>query len=294
MKCSKTFLLLLTLTLAGFFLSQQVSSANGTASKEELEKLRAQMEKNSPTYREGFLIRTKPDAPVVDDGCANPNGGRLARADRGQDMENGQLLAGYAPGMNQAIWEPGTVKKVTAGSKIVFQMHYSKVAGSVQKDRSSIGLILATTEPKKLVHTFGISNNAFLIPPGADNHRVTACWTAKDDMQIINLMPHMHLRGKAVEYKAIYPDGNTEILLNVPRYDFSWQTVYYFKQSKAIPKGTRIMVTGAFDNSPRNKFNPDPTKAVRYGEPTYDEMMISWMDYTVNNEVVKASVASKA
>ena len=260
-------------------------------SKEEIAKLRAQMEKNSPTYREGFLIRTKQDAPVVDDGCASTTGGKLGRVDRGQDMENGQLLAGYAPGMNQAIWEPGTVKKVPAGSKIVFQMHYSKVAGSVQKDQSSIGLILAKNEPKKLVHTYGISNNAFLVPAGAENHRVTACWVAKEDIHLINFMPHMHLRGKAVEYKAFYPDGKSEILLNVPEYDFSWQTVYYFKQTKAIPKGTKIMVTGYFDNSTKNKYNPDPAKTVRYGEPTYDEMMIGWMDYTTDNERAKPTTA---
>ncbi|MEW6128649.1 MAG: cytochrome c [Acidobacteriota bacterium] len=269
----------------------QTPSSNGRPqidisklSKEQIEKLRAQMEKNSPTYREGFLVRTKPDAPVADDGCSDPKGGRLSRSDRGQDMENGQLLCGYAPGMNQAIWEPGTVKKIPAGSKIVFQMHYSKAAGSVQKDRSSVGLIFAKNKPEKLVHTYGISNNAFLIPAGADNHKVTACWTAQEDVHLINFMPHLHLRGKAVEYKAIYPNGTTEILLNIPRYDFSWQTVYYFQQQKALPKGTRIMVTGYFDNSAKNKFNPDPTKVVRYGEPTYDEMMIGWMDYTVDKE----------
>jgi hypothetical protein len=260
-------------------------------SKEEMEKLRAKMEKESPRYREGFLIRTKPDAPVFDDGCSAPNGGRLAR-EGGQDGENGQLLCGYAPGMNQAIWEPGTVKKIPAGSKIVFQMHYSKVAGSVQKDRSSIGLIFAKTQPEKLVRTYGISTSFFLIPPGAGNHRVTACWTAKDDVHLVNLMPHLHLRGKAVEYKVFYPDGKSEILLNVPAYDFSWQTVYYFKEPKAIPKGSKIMVTGYFDNSTKNKYNPDPTKAVRYGEPTYDEMMIGWMDYTVDKEAAKPATAS--
>ncbi|MFN0086635.1 MAG: c-type cytochrome [Blastocatellia bacterium] len=261
-------------------------------SREEMEKLRQRMERESPRYREGFLLRTRPDAPVVDDGCAAPSNGRSGRGE-GQEMENGQLLAGYAPGMNQAIWEPGTVKRVPAGSKIVFQMHYSKVAGSVQKDRSSIGLILARTQPEKLVHTFGIANNMFLIPPGAGNHRVTACWTAKENVHIINFMPHMHLRGKAVEYKAFYPDGKTEILLNVPEYDFSWQTVYYFKQPKALPAGTKIMVTGVFDNSTKNRYNPDPAKAVRYGEPTYDEMMIGWMDYTADKENPKPSVASK-
>jgi len=262
-------------------------------SKEEIEKLRSKMEKESTTYREGFLVRTKQDAPVFDDGCSTPSGGRLNRSDRGQDMENGQLLAGYAPGMNQAIWEPGTVKRIPAGSKIVFQLHYSKAAGSAQTDRSSIGLILAKTEPKRLVRTYGISNNAFLIPPGADNHRVTACWTANEDVHVINFMPHLHLRGKAVEYRAFYPDGRSEILLNVPKYDFSWQTVYYFKEPKALPKGTRIMVTGYFDNSTKNKYNPDATKAVRYGEPTYDEMMIGWMDYTLDNQPAKTSIAAK-
>ncbi len=262
-------------------------------SKEEIEKLRSKMEKDSPTYREGFLVRTKADAPVFDDGCSAPNGGRLNRLDRGQDMENGQLLAGYAPGMNQAIWEPGTVKRIPAGSKILFQLHYSKAAGSVQTDRSSVGLIFSKTAPKNLVRTYGISNNAFLIPPGADNHRVTACWTANEDVHIINFMPHLHLRGKAVEYRAFYPDGRSEILLNVPRYDFSWQTVYYFKEPKALPKGTRIMVTGYFDNSTKNKYNPDATKVVRYGEPTYDEMMIGWMDYTLDNQPAKPSIAAK-
>lgn len=260
-------------------------------SKEEMEKLRAKMEKESPRYREGFLIRTKPDAPVIDDGCSAPNGGGLAR-EEGQDGENGQLLCGYAPGMNQAVWPSGTVKRIPAGSKILFQMHYSKVAGSVQKDRSSVGLILARTQPEKLVRTRGVSNSFFLIPPGADNHRVTACWTTKDDIHIINLMPHLHLRGKAVEYKVFYPNGNSEILLNVPQYDFSWQTVYYFKEPKAIPKGSKIMVTGYFDNSTKNKYNPDPTKAVRYGEPTYDEMMIGWMDYTVDKEAARPATAS--
>lgn len=263
-------------------------------SKEEMEKLRAKMEKESPVYRDGFLVRTKLDAPVCDDGCNDPKGGRLGRADRGSEMENGQLLAGYAPGMNQAIWEPGTVKKIPAGSKILFQMHYSKQAGTVQQDRSSIGLIFAKTPPKNLVHTIGVSNNAFMIPAGADNHKVTACWVTEAETRIIDFMPHMHLRGKAVEYKAVYPDGKTEILLNVPKYDFSWQTAYYLKEPKLLPKGTRVVVTAYFDNSTRNKFNPDPTKVVRYGEPTYDEMMIGWMDYMVVGEVPgKSSIASR-
>lgn len=256
-------------------------------SKEEIEKLRARMEKDSIFYRDGFLQRVKMDAPVYDDGCSMPQkNGRSSE-------EIGTLLAGYAPGMNQAIWAPGTVKKIPAGSKILFQMHYSKVAGSVQKDRSSIGLILAKTPPTKQILTRPVANNYFLIPPGDENHKVTACWTVEDDIHILTLMPHMHLRGKSQKIEAFYPNGKSEVLLDVPAYSFSWQTVYYLKNPAAIPKGTKILVTSTFDNSSKNKYNPDPKKPVRWGDPTYDEMMIGWIDYTVDNQTLKSTTAMK-
>ncbi|HXG67220.1 MAG TPA: hypothetical protein VNO70_19110, partial [Blastocatellia bacterium] len=103
---------------------------------------------------------------------------------------------------------------------------------------------------------------------------------------------HMHLRGAAMEIKAFYPDGRSEMLLNVPNYSFSWQTVYYLKQPKAIPKGTRFLVTGYFDNSAKNKYNPDPTQAVRFGEPTYDDMMIGWIDYTIDSQELRPAPAT--
>ncbi|MCI0665945.1 MAG: hypothetical protein L0220_33235, partial [Acidobacteria bacterium] len=259
--------------------------------KEEIEKMREQMEKDSIRYRDGFLVRTKMDAPIHDDGCSLQNGGQGdSRDGRGRDQE-GTLLAGYAPGMNQARWEPGMVKRIPAGSRIIFQLHYSKVAGSVQKDRSSIGLIFAKTPPEKELLTKGIANGYLLIPPGAERHRTTACWTTKEDIRIVTFMPHMHLRGAAMEYKAVYPDGRSEVLLNVPNYSFSWQTVYYAKTPVPIPKGTKLVVTGYFDNSTKNKYNPDPTKPVRWGEPTYDEMLIGWIDYTVDGKSLKAATA---
>ncbi|MCI0665353.1 MAG: cytochrome c [Acidobacteria bacterium] len=259
--------------------------------KEEIEKMRQQAEKESIRYREGFLIRTKLDAPIHDDGCSLPGGGAGERRDGRARDEDFTLLAGYAPGMNQAIWEPGMVKKIPAGARIVLQMHYSKVAGSIQKDRSSVGLIFAKAPPQKELLTKGIANGYFLIPPGAERHRTTACWTVNEDIRIVTLMPHMHLRGIAMEYKAYYPDGRSEVLLNVPEYSFSWQTVYYAKKPIPIPKGTKIVVTGYFDNSTKNKFNPDPTKSVRWGEPTYDEMLIGWIDYTVDNKSLKPATA---
>ncbi|MCW5968881.1 MAG: hypothetical protein KIT57_10235 [Blastocatellales bacterium] len=262
--------------------------------KEEIEKMRAQMEKDAIFYRDGFLMRTKADAPVYDDGCAIPSGGGGTRRDGGgEDGGPGLLLCGYAPGMNQAVFEPGTVKRIPAGAKIIFQMHYSKVTGKVEKDRSSVGLILAKAPPRRQIYTHGVSNNYFLVPPGAENHKVTACWTTKDDIRISTLMPHMHLRGKAMEITAFYPDGKKEMLLNVPNYSFSWQTVYYLKEEKSIPKGTRLMVTGYFDNSAKNKYNPDPKQPVRFGEPTYDDMMIGWIEYTVDKETLKPAAALK-
>jgi mono/diheme cytochrome c family protein len=255
--------------------------------KEEIER----MELGSIFYRDGFLMRAKPDAPVYDDGCALPNGGQGADRD-GAPKESrlsglGMMLTGFAPGMNPWVWEPGTVKRIPAGSKITFQVHYSKVAGSTQKDRSMIGLVFAKEPPQRLIITRMISNNYFRIPPGAANHRVTACWTATEDIRLTAALPHMHVRGKAIEVKAFYPDGRSETLLNVPNYSFAWQTFYYFKQPLAIPKGTRLLVTGYFDNSPKNKYNPDPARAVRFGEPTYDEMMGSFIDYTVEGQPLK-------
>jgi mono/diheme cytochrome c family protein len=247
------------------FLVAPGSPSVANRSKEEVDKAL----KNSPFYREGFLMRLKPETPIVDDGCASP-----PRRDN-----SGEFLTGYAPGHNADVWDPGMAKKIPAGSIIRLQIHYSKVAGSVQTDRSKVGLVFAKEPPQTLMSKRGISNIFFKIPAGAENHVATACWTPKEDIRIFGLMPHMHYRGKSMEFTAFYPDGKSEKLLVVPHYSFAWQTNYILTTPKLIPKGTRIQVTGTFDNSPRNKFNPDPTKEVRYGEPTYDEMLIGYIDY---------------
>ena len=186
-----------------------------------------------------------------------------------------------------------TVKRIPAGSKLLLQMHYSKASGKVEKDRSMVGLVLAKTPADKHVYTRPIANTYFAIPAGAENHQVTSCWTTKDDIHLETLMPHMHLRGKAMKIEAYYPDGRSEILLDVPNYSFSWQTVYYLKTPKALPKGTKIVVTAHFDNSAKNKFNPDPTQVVRFGEPTYDDMMIGWISYTVDKEHLRETAVNK-
>jgi hypothetical protein len=158
-------------------------------------------------------------------------------------------------------------------------MHYSKSTGKVERDRTSVGLKFATRPPEKMMTAFGVLNHYFKIPPGADNHEVKSCYTFSRDVEIYSFLPHMHLRGKDMKYEAIYPDGRRETLLWVPNYNFNWQTMYRLEKPVVLPKGTKIMVTAHFDNSERNKYNPDPKKAVRFGEPTYDEMMIGYFDY---------------
>ena len=238
-------------------------------------------------YRDGSLLKVKADAPVIDDGCSAPNGGsafkRPGTAEGGDAF--GLLLAGYAPGKGLDIFPPGTAKKVSTGSVLVFQMHYSSYGGKFegeQGDRTRLGLHFASKPPERSLNTVGIQNHYFKLPAGDGNHEVTACYTFDADVRLTSYMPHMHLRGKDMKYDVIYPDGRHETLLWVPKFSFNWQTMYYLKKPVSIPKGTKLIVTAHFDNSDKNKYNPDPKKAIRWGDPTYEEMMIGWMEYYVD------------
>lgn len=242
-----------------------------------LSKVSDEQLKNSPLVRDGQLLRMRADQPVTDDAC-----GENARRGGGGDS----ILTGYAPGHNADIFEPGTGRRVPAGATIRFQMHYSNQllgSTSVEKDASEVGLIFSKEPPARLVTTNSVGNLFFKIPAGAENHKVTACKTLKRDMTLYAMLPHMHLRGKSMQYDVIYPDGKKETILSVPKYDFSWQTNYLLDKPRRIPAGSTIMVTAYYDNSKNNKFNPDSTKDIRYGEPTYDEMMLGFMDYVSEN-----------
>jgi hypothetical protein len=267
-------------------------------SPEERKKRREASERESIFREADFLTRVKDDAPVFDDGCGLQSGGSGSKRDgSGDQSDNSALLAGYAPGMNQAMWPLGTVKKIPAGSKLIFQIHYSTFLNpkGALNDRSSVGLVLAKNTDREL-KTAGIANHYFKIPAGVENHTATACWKAKEDLHIVTFMPHLHMRGKSMKFEALYPDGRKETLCDVPEYDFNWQIVYYAKNPVAIPKGTRIIVTTVWDNSKKNKYNPDPTKDVRWGDPTYEEMTIGWIDYTLDSKSLKgvASVSSSS
>jgi mono/diheme cytochrome c family protein/peroxiredoxin len=189
-------------------------------------------------------------------------------------------IAAFAPGMPASTGAAGYGGRIPAGSRLVFQMHYTP-NGSEQVDQSEVGLLLA--DPKTVRHEIsvgGIFNWQFLIPPGASDYRVDAQEELKEDRLIYELAPHMHLRGKSFSFTAHFPDGREEILLDVPRYDFNWQNVYRLAEPKVLAAGTRIDCRAAYDNSANNLLNPDPSSEVHWGDQTWDEMMIGSYDFS--------------
>lgn len=198
--------------------------------------------------------------------------------DAGDGIGSGMLVA-YAPGDFGSFYAPGSAKKIPKGASLVFQMHYTP-NGVEQTDRSSVGFIFAKEPPKHEVKTRAIAQQLLFIMPGEDNQRYQVASTFRKDALIWNLTPHMHLRGKDFEYQAVYPDGKRETILSVPRYDFGWQASYRFEKPLFLPAGSKLECTAHFDNSTKNPNNPDPTKLVHWGEQTWEEMMIGFVDYT--------------
>ncbi len=203
-------------------------------------------------------------------------GGKRLR-DRTDGIGSGMLVA-YAPGDLGTILPLGGAKKLPKGSSIVLQMHYTP-SGTQQTDQSSIGLIFAKKPPENEIRTRAITQQLFMIPPGADSHKVVSATTFTKDAMLFSLFPHMHLRGKSFAFEAIYPDKRREVLLNVPNYDFGWQSNYILEKPLRLPAGTRIECTAKFDNSTKNPNNPNPKAYVFWGEQTWEEMMIGFVDY---------------
>jgi hypothetical protein len=192
----------------------------------------------------------------------------------------GDFLVAYAPGTVPEVIKPGRAKLIPAGSDLVLQMHYT-ANGAAGTDISRIGLVFSKTPPAERMLTINSANVTFSIPPGASDTEVNSKMTLQQDATLVNLLPHMHFRGSSFEYRATYPDGTKEVLLRVPHYDFNWQLTYDLAREKKLPKGTVIECEAHFDNSPNNRFNPDPTKEVHYGEQTWEEMMIGFFDVAV-------------
>ncbi|MBI2421250.1 MAG: redoxin domain-containing protein [Candidatus Hydrogenedentes bacterium] len=192
----------------------------------------------------------------------------------------GGYFASYAPGAGKDVntFPEGTGKFLPAGSKLVLQLHYT-ATGKEETDLSRVGFYFHKEKPALEISSATAATDDLNIPPYDGNHVRKVKHVLQDDAIFYSMAPHMHLRGKSMKYEAYLPDGSQETLLNVPRFDFNWQNLYVLKEPRHLPKGTEIVVTAAFDNSVKNPYNPDPSLSVGFGEQSFEEMLIAFMDY---------------
>ena len=192
----------------------------------------------------------------------------------------GGFFAGYVPGLDQTWFPEGSGKRLRPNSQVTFQMHYT-TTGKAESDQTQMGFYFHERAPELEMFTKAAASTSLTIPPGAREYIRTATFTPSTtrDVTLFELNPHMHLRGKYFKFEALYRDGTTEVLLNVPQYDFAWQSGYRLALPKRLPAGTAVRVTGAFDNSPLNPANPDPRATVNFGEQTNNEMFIGYINY---------------
>jgi peroxiredoxin len=235
-----------------------------------------------------IIVFVRPPGPLFGKDNLEAEGGEGESPRSGSGNARGQaqfgMLCGFAPGTRPYVLPEGMAKMVPAGSQLVFQMHYTP-NGSPAQDRSMVGIKYATPEEMKnikyRVATANATNAAFAIPPGDANYKVESERTYGGDALMLSVYPHMHLRGKSFRYELQYPDGRTETIMNMPKYDFNWQTNYVFTEPLKLPEGTTLHCTAHFDNSAENPANPDPSVKVRWGDQTWEEMMIGWFDIAV-------------
>ncbi len=207
--------------------------------------------------------------------------------------ELGALIGATAPGTNVVTFPEGAALRIAAGTVLTFQMHYT-AHGHDDQDKTSVGLTFAKVPVTDPVRATNFLNAAFVIPPGAKDYAVSSGITVRDTVRIWSMIPHTHLRGVRWEYELIHPDGRTEKVLSVPRYDFNWQTLYQFATPLLIPAGSRLHAVAWYDNSASNKHNPDPTKEVRWGDQTWEEMQYTAFFYSMGSGKPASSTSSGA
>lgn len=204
----------------------------------------------------------------------HPKGAKIV--DRGEGSEG--YWAAYVPGNSHRVLPDGFAKKLPAGARLSFQIHYTPTGKEVQ-DQLKIGILFAKEPPKFEVHIAALSNPRIRIPAGIANHVETFERKIPADMMFTAFMPHLHTRGKVFKYEVMFPDGRNEVLLDVPRYDFNWQLQYQYATPRRIPAGSTMKITAVYDNSAGNPANPDPTREIRWGPQTWDEMMIGYVEH---------------
>jgi hypothetical protein len=202
---------------------------------------------------------------------------------RSAHWTDSDILLVYAPGSSPDEWPATMAKFVPKGSDLVLQTHYT-TNGKAGIDQTSIGLVFSKQPPQQRVLTLQLTNDHFVIPPGAPDYRVEARGTLPQEAMLLSFFPHMHLRGKRFEYNIVHPDRpagqNIEPLLRV-NYHFHWQMSYRLAEPRILKAGTELQAVAWYDNSRNNPHNPDPEAAVRWGDQTYEEMMVGFFDVAV-------------
>jgi hypothetical protein len=216
----------------------------------------------------------------------------IAKRMREESNRRGNLIAQIAPGTNATVFAPGSAMLLPAGTTLTFQVHYT-TNGEAGTDQSSIGFKFAPQPPTREVYATAMMNPRFMIPAGAANHPVEAKMEFLEDVTIYSMAPHTHLRGKAWHYTLTYPDGRSEVILSVPRYDFNWQTDYVFATPLRVPKGSILTSVAHYDNSKENKANPDPTQPVYWGDQTWEEMQYTGIMYSIDKEARTTSAQQR-
>jgi mono/diheme cytochrome c family protein len=202
-------------------------------------------------------------------------------------------IGGVTPNKPGVTFPPGVGRLLRGHHDIILQMHYT-TNGKAAQDRTEVGVIFAKEPPAKAAAGGIALNVQFVIPPGDPSYEVRAVASLMRDTMLVSLTPHMHVRGKDMTYIAHYPDGRDETLLSVPHYDFNWQITYELAEPKVLPRGTRVEVIAHYDTSPNNKFNPDPSSEVRWGDQTWEEMMIGFFGTVQNRPMAGARTGAAA
>jgi len=213
------------------------------------------------------------------------------RPERPRLDETTGFFGAYVPGMEPVSYPPGYAKKLPAGSDLFFQLHYTP-NGTETVDRTQIGIVFAKEAPEHEVEMTGIANRGLVIPPGASDHLVRGTTRMPDDVRVLALMPHMHVRGRSFRFDAARPDGSQGPLLIVPRWDFDWQMRYVLREPVTLSKEAIVAVAGRYDNSTGNPENPDPTKKVKWGPQTTDEMLLGYIEFVRVKKPAQAAPAS--
>jgi hypothetical protein len=199
-------------------------------------------------------------------------------AERYENSVTRRFVGSYIPGANPATQFPeGAAVFIPKGYKLSMQSHYVS-NGVATTDETAIGLYFSEKKDNKEILTQAVSSR-FVIPPYENNHPMHASYQFSDAAQLTAVRSRMNFRGKKMKFTLETPDGVMRDIFSIPAYNYGWQPNYILDQAQAIPAGGIVHVTGAFDNSLSNPFNPDPTQEVEFGINSWEEMFTGYLTF---------------